>query len=260
MSIPALLPNQKRIVIVGAGFAGLALAKKLDLKKFQVVLIDRHNYHTFQPLFYQVATAGLEPSAISFPLRKIFQSKRNFHIRIAEVERVETEKKILYTNIGEITYDELVIATGAYTNYFGNKNLEENAYSMKSIPEALEIRNTILRNLEKALITSDENEKKACMNIVIAGAGPTGVELAGTLADMKHSILPKDYPELDFSVMNIHVVEGSPRVLNSMQEESGKRAHRYLEKLGVLVRTASYVKDYDGQNVTLQSGETIPSR
>ncbi|MCW3101719.1 MAG: NAD(P)/FAD-dependent oxidoreductase [Bacteroidetes bacterium] len=251
--------NKKRIVIVGGGFAGLQLARTLSDSDFQVVLIDKNNYHQFQPLFYQVATAGLEPSTISFPFRKIFQNKKNVHIRVAEVQKVDAANSQLETSIGIVHYHYLVIAIGADTNFFGNKKLMELSYPMKSVSEALTLRNRILENYEKALTETDREKRKTLMNIVVVGGGPTGVEVSGTLAEMKKTILPKDYPELDFKMMQVYLLEGSPKVLNVMSENASKKAHEYLTDLGVNVFLNSRVKDYDGENVFLEGGKAIPT-
>jgi NADH dehydrogenase len=186
--------SQKRVVVLGGGFGGLKIARSLTGKEVQVVLIDKNNYHQFQPLFYQVATAGLEPSTISFPLRKVFQKQKNLFIRVAEVTSVETESKTIYTSTGPIGYDYLVIALGADTNFFGNEGIRAHALPMKSVSEALAIRNHILENYEKALSSEIEADRDALMNIVVVGGGPTGVEVSGTLGEMKKYILPKDYP------------------------------------------------------------------
>ncbi len=252
--------SQKRIVIVGGGFGGLQLARKLLKSDYQIVLIDKNNYHQFQPLFYQVATAGLEPSTISFPFRKIFQNKTNIHIRVAEVNAVRSVDNQLDTSIGVIDYDYLVIAIGADTNFFGNKKMMELAYPMKSVSEALGLRNAILQNYEDALSESDKEERKRLMNIVVVGGGATGVEIAGTLAEMKKSILPKDYPELDFKMMQVYLLEGSPKVLNVMSENASSKAEYYLKQLGVNVFLNSRVKDYDGENVFLENGKELPTK
>lgn len=251
--------KQSRIVIIGGGFAGLTLLQKLRKKNFQIVLIDQYNYHQFQPLFYQVATSGLEPSSISFPFRKIFQSRKNIFIRITQVLSVDTQNKLVNTNIGHINYDYLVIATGVETNYFGNERFREKSFPMKSVPEALLLRNTLLQNLEAALITDDPDERKGLLNLVIIGGGPTGVELSGAIAEMKRFILPKDYPELDFSEMNIYLVEALPKVLNSMSEKASRKVHEYLIKLGVKVLVNTKVSDYDGKYVKLADNSTIRS-
>ncbi len=251
--------NQKRIVIVGAGFAGLELATQLQKSDYQVIILDKNNYHQFQPLFYQVATAGLEPSAISFPLRKIFQNKKNIHIRIALVYGVDTSLKIVNTDLGVINYDYLVLAMGCDTNYFGMKNIANHAIPMKSVSEALYLRNYILQNLEKALIETNPEVKQKLMTIVVAGGGPTGVEISGTLAEMKKTILPKDYPELDFSEMNIYLLEGSSKTLGTMSDISSNKSQQYLEKLGVIVKTNIRVLDYDGQFVITNTENPIPT-
>jgi len=244
----------KRVVIVGGGFGGLKLARSLAGKEFQVVLLDKVNYHQFQPLFYQVATAGLEPSSISFPFRKVFQRTPNMAVRMAELKSIDAVNSTIQTDLGEIAYDYLILATGADTNYFGNKNIQEFALPMKSITEALAIRNRILDNYEKALNTRDESERQTLMNIVVVGGGPTGVEVSGTLAEMKKGVLPKDYPELDFKPMKIYLIEASGKLLNGMSEQASASSRKYLERLGVTVMTGASVTDYDGQTVTLGGG------
>lgn len=249
---------QKKIIIIGAGFAGLRLAQDLENSDFDVLLIDKNNYHQFQPLMYQVATARLEPASISFPLRKVFQHSKNVRIRIADVLSVDTENKTLKTSIADFDYDHLVVAFGCTTNYFGNAEIEKFAYPMKSVPEAIQLRNHILQTFEDALMAPEE-DMQALMNFVVVGGGPTGVELAGALAEMKKNILPKDYPDKDFSKLTIYLLEGSPNVLNPMSSDSQKMSRKYLEELGVIVKTSSIVSKYDGKIVTLQSGEIIAS-
>ena len=247
-----------KVVIVGAGFGGLRLARKLNNKPgFEVVLIDRFNYHQFQPLFYQVATAGLDASNISFPLRKVFHKSKNVRIRLAELKQVVPGGNKIVTDTEEITYDTLVLATGADTNFFGNTQIEGNAFPMKSTVEALQLRYRLLQNLEKALTVTDEEELQRLMNIVVVGGGPTGVEVSGALAEMRRYVLPKDYPELDFSKMNIYLLEGAGKTLAAMSEKSSKQSQKYLEKLGVKVMTNALVKDYDGKNVLLNDGSHI---
>ena len=249
----------KRIIIVGAGFAGLRLAQDLEKSEYEVLLIDKNNYHQFQPLMYQVATARLEPASIAFPLRKVFQHSNNVRIRIAKVKKVDAATKVLHTTAGEFPYDYLVMAQGCTTNYFGNENLERSAFPMKSVPEALQLRNRILQTFEESLSTSGD-ELQAMLNFVIVGGGPTGVELAGALAEMKTNVLPKDYPDQDFSKLTIYVIESAPNVLNAMSEESKKAAKKYLEKMGVIVMNGSLVKDYDGSIVELGDGSTIAAK
>jgi NADH dehydrogenase len=252
--------NFKRVVIVGAGFGGLALAREIAKRDdLQVVLVDRNNYHQFQPLFYQVAMAGLEPSSISFPLRKVFQSKKNVHIRITEVQCVNPDRKSVTTDLGEITYDYLVIATGAITNYFGMKGIEERAIPMKTVSEALALRNRILQNFEDALSVSSADEREGLMSVVVVGGGPTGVELSGTLAEMRSFILPKDYPELDFSGMQIHLLEGADKLLGAMSPESAAKSRKYLEDMGVIVHTGQVVIGFDGKYVTTKQGLSLRS-
>ncbi|MFT5778648.1 MAG: NADH dehydrogenase [Crocinitomicaceae bacterium] len=259
MGINIVKNSSERIVIIGGGFGGLEIARRLVRLKYQVVLIDRNNYHQFQPLFYQVATSGLEPSSIAFPFRRNFQRAKQFHFRLAEVKRIDPENQQVHTSLGSVGYDHLIIASGAGNNFFGNKRIEEHALPMKSIVESLRLRNVILEQFEAALAAS-ESKKDEHLTVVIAGGGPTGVELAGTLAEMKRFILPKDYPELDFRRMKIVLVEGSKRVLNAMTEKTSQKATRYLEKMGVEVRVDTRVNDYDGASVVLNDETEIPSR
>ena len=249
----------KRIIIVGAGFAGLRLAQDLEKSGYEILLIDKNNYHQFQPLLYQVATARLEPASISFPLRKVFQHSDNVRIRIGKVKKVDALAKVLHTSAGDFTYDYLVMAQGCTTNYFGNENLEKLAFPMKSVPEALQLRNRILETFEEAVSKNGE-ELQAILNFVIVGGGPTGVELAGALAEMKTNILPKDYPDKDFSKLTIYLIESAPNVLNVMSEDSKRVAKEYLIDMGVIVMNGSLVKDYDGTTVQLGDGSTIAAR
>jgi NADH dehydrogenase len=252
--------GQKRVVIVGAGFGGLALAMKLaKQKEVQVVLIDKNNYHQFQPLFYQVATAGLEPSAIAFPLRKVFHNKKNVNIRVTEVTGINVKENKIGTGLGEITYDYLVLAMGADTNFFGMKNIIEKSIPMKSVNEAVGLRNRLLENFENALSCSTEEEREGFMNVVVVGGGPTGTEISGTLAEMKNTVLPKDFPELKFSEMKIYLIEHASRVLSPMSQQASAKAKEYLEKLGVTVMLSSGVSDFDGKQVFLENGSVIRS-
>ncbi|UTA69716.1 NAD(P)/FAD-dependent oxidoreductase [Emticicia sp. 21SJ11W-3] len=249
--------SQKRIVIVGAGFGGLALAQKLEKNDVQIVLIDKNNYHQFQPLFYQVAMAGLEPSSISFPLRKIFQKKKNIHIRITSVTRVVPSEQKIETELGDVHYDYLVLAMGAGTNFFGMQNMINNAIPMKSVSEAIYLRNRVLQNFEDALTAEDAETREGLMNMVVVGGGPTGVEVSGTLAEMKKMILPKDYPELDFNMMKIYLFESSPHVLEVMSDEASVKGKEYLERLGVIVRAGERIVDFDGQFAYTSNNEKI---
>ncbi len=254
-------PDQKkRLVIIGGGFAGLELAKKADKNKFQVVLIDKNNYYQFQPLFYQVATSGLEPSSISYPHRKGFQRDENFHFRMCEAQNVDTQNKVVKTNIGNISYDYLAVSTGCDTNYFGNDNLKETTFALKSVSESLLMRNRILLSLEEALSASDEDELKETLSFVIVGGGATGVELAGALADMQKSILPKDYPEIDFSKMEIHLVDASPRLLFAMSENASEKAAETLRHRGVIIHQEISVKSFEKPYVELADGNKIRTR
>lgn len=249
----------KRIVIIGGGFAGLKLARELKNSGHEIWLIDKNNFHQFQPLFYQVATSGLEPSSITFPLRKLFQSNKNVHLRVTEVTKVNVNENSITTHLGEIKYDKLIIATGATTNFFGNATIAKNAIPMKSVNEALYLRNTLLQNFEDALSANNE-DRQTLLNIVVVGGGPTGVEVSGALAEMKKNILPKDYPELDFSKMNIYLIEAGPKTLGAMSEQSSAKSKEYLEQLGVNVWTSTQVKNYDGKIVELANGKTIPTK
>lgn len=247
----------KRVVIIGGGFGGLQLAKKLRKKNFQVVLLDKHNYHAFQPLFYQVATAGLEPGSIAYPFRKIFNSFANYYFRMAEVIEVSTIHNKVITNIGELGYDYLVIATGATTNFFGNKKLESLCMPMKTVAEALDIRSLMLQNLEKALLTDNPQDKDSLMGIVLVGGGPTGVELAGALAELKKDILPKDYPDLDLRVMDIHLLDSNDRLLNGMSEKTSAKALKALQEMGVDVHLHTRVMDFDGEKISCENGQQL---
>ncbi|KIC91880.1 NAD(P)/FAD-dependent oxidoreductase [Flavihumibacter sp. ZG627] len=249
-----------KVVIAGAGFGGLRLARELNNKNgFEVTLVDRFNYHQFQPLFYQVATAGLDASNISFPLRKVFHNSKNVRIRLANIERIDTEAKTVITDSGPIPYDTLVIATGAGTNFFGNKEIETHAFSMKSTVEALQIRHRLMENLEAAVTENDPDELQRLLNVVVVGGGATGVEVSGAIAEMKNYVLPKDYPELDFGNMNIYLVEGSGKVLSTMGAESSEQAARYLSKLGVTLLLNTQVAGYDGRNLSSKDGNSIPT-
>ncbi|OSZ77990.1 FAD-dependent oxidoreductase [Chitinophagaceae bacterium IBVUCB1] len=251
--------SSSRLIILGAGFAGLQLAKKLRNSGYHITLIDQYNYHQFQPLFYQVATARLEPSSISFPLRKIFQRSKNVRVRNTKVREVNTAEQKVVTEDGVFQYDVLVIATGCTTNFFGNKNLEQYAYPMKSTTEAITLRNRILLNFEDALNAAPDALEEI-MNIVVVGGGPTGVELSGSLAELKKNILPRDYPDMDFSKLNVYLLEGSPNTLSAMSAASQHTSQTYLENMGVQVWVNAVVQDYDGHTVVLKDGRQIKTR
>ncbi|KAA8475714.1 NADH dehydrogenase [Arcticibacter tournemirensis] len=250
-----------KVIIIGAGFAGLDLARKLNNKEgIEVLLIDKLTYHQFQPLFYQVATSALEPSSISFPIRKVFQKSKNTRIRISEVKAIHSEKNEVETDTGVYRYDALVIATGATTNYFGNDKIASKALPMKSTLEAVKLKNRLINNFEDALDIKDPVSRRKYLTVVIAGAGPTGVELAGALSEMRKNMLPKDYPELDFRMMDIYLLDGLDRPLFNMSAESSADAVKYLDQLGIIQMMKTTVKDYDGENVLLADGNVIQSK
>ncbi|MCM4160652.1 NAD(P)/FAD-dependent oxidoreductase [Antarcticibacterium flavum] len=257
MNIPK--SDLPRVVIIGGGFAGITLTRKLLKEDFQTVLLDRNNFHTFQPLLYQVSTSGLEPDSIAYPLRKITRSSDRAFFRMAEVESIDPEKNTIYTNIGEMVYDYLVIATGSKTNFFGNKSIEEHGMWMKTVPQALNIRSLILENLEQAVITDDPVKRKALLTFILVGAGPTGVELSGAIAELKRNIVPQDYPDLNPDEMEIHLLEGLDRVLPPMSEEASAKAHKFLKELGVQVHLNTMVESYDGENVTTNTDRVFKS-
>jgi len=252
MHIPT--SQNPRVVIVGGGFGGVTLSRKLTEHKFQVVLLDRHNYHTFQPLLYQVATSGLEPDSIAFPLRSVVDETHDYLFRMAEVEQVNLAENTVTTSIGDIPYDHLIIATGSKTNFFGNDKIERNALSMKSVPESLDIRSLMLQNLEKATIIDDAREQKKLMRIVMSGAGPTGVELSGAFAEFKNGVLEKDYPDLNPDYMEIHLLDGADQILSGFSEKASLKAYKYLKQLGVHIHLGELVTDYEDDIVTTKSG------
>ncbi|HAX15310.1 MAG TPA: FAD-dependent oxidoreductase [Leeuwenhoekiella sp.] len=248
MNIPET--NQPRIVIIGGGFGGMNLIKKLKKTDYQVVLLDKRNFHTFQPLLYQVSTSGLEPESIAYPLRKIIRKQKNMHFRLAEVHRIDTQLQKVRTDIGDLHYDHLVIATGTRTNFFGNKTIEENAIWMKSLPQALNIRSLMFENLEKANRTEDPVKRKELLRFVIAGAGPTGVELSGAFAELRSNVLQADYPDMDASEIEIHLIEGADRVLPPFSKQSSEKAQKFLEEMGVTIHLETFVGNYENNRVT----------
>ncbi|MEX1193428.1 MAG: NAD(P)/FAD-dependent oxidoreductase [Brumimicrobium sp.] len=252
--------QKERVVIIGGGFGGIQIAKALAKKDIQVVIVDKNNYHIFQPLLYQVATSVLEAESIAYPIRKIFKKAKNIFFRQGEVTSIEPEEKKIYLGNDELYYDQLVIASGAKTNFFGNEGLIISAMPMKNVLEALDLRSMVLQNFEKTLRNSNERKRQGMMNIVIAGAGPTGVELAGALGELKQHVLPKDYPELDFDQMNVYIVQSGDRVLPMLSEKSSSRAKKYLEKLGVTVVLNTRVLDFFGDYVQTNTGKDIIAR
>ena len=251
--------SKPRLVVVGGGFGGINFLKKLDLRRFQVVLFDRHNYHTFQPLLYQVATAGLEPDAVAGPLRKLFEPHGDFYFRLGTVDRVVPEENRVVTSLGELSYDLLVIANGTKTNYFGKDKQFERAFPLKQVPQALNLRSHMLQCFEKAVLSEGE-ERQALMNFVFVGGGPTGVELAGAFGELKQHVLPYDYDELDLDQMNIYLVEGQNRLLNGMSDYAGRKSAEYLKKFEVKVMLGKTVDSYDGDVVELNDGTRIPAK
>lgn len=243
-----------KIVIIGAGFGGITIAKSLKKSPVKVLLIDQHNYHNFQPLMYQIATGGLEPDSIAYPVRRIFREQNNISFRMAKVETVNIEKQILHTSIGDIYYDYLVIATGSTNNFFNFEPVKNKLLTLKSIPDALNMRSYIYQNLEKALVHQDEDKIEDLMNIAIVGGGPAGIELAGALAEMKHFVLPKDFPDLDLSRMQINLYEAASELLSAMSEQASKKTLVYLKELGVVVHLNAKVESYDGTTLSTADG------
>lgn len=260
MSINIQRNQKKRVVIIGGGLGGLRLAEDLYGSGMQVVLIDKNNFHQFPPLIYQIASAGIDPSSISFPFRQIFRKRKDFYFRMAEARMVDTEKKILQTSIGKIDYDYLVLAAGATTNFFGNKNIEEWAIPMKTVPEAMGLRNALLSNFERALTCATEEERQELLNVVIVGGGATGVEIAGALAEMRHYVIPYDYPDMDSSLMHIYLIEAGDRLLAGLSQESSQKAYEFLKSMGVDIQFGKMVTDYRDHKVIMKDGTEIPTR
>jgi len=255
MNIPE--SEHPRVVVIGGGFGGISITRKLLNKPVQIVLIDKRNYHTFQPLLYQVSTSGLQPDSIAFPLRKFLNKSNNGYFKMAEVDEIDADEHLIKTNIGELYYDYLVIATGSKTNFFGNANIEKNAVWMKTVPQALNLRSMILESLEQAAITEDKEKRRSLLNFVIAGAGPTGVELSGSIAELRNHIVKKDYKDFDADEIKIHLLEGASRVLPPMSEQSSADAQKYLESMGVNIHLNTMVQDYVDHEVTTNTGESF---
>lgn len=248
--------EKKKVIVVGGGFAGIQLIKRLDKNLFDILLIDKVNHHQFQPLFYQVATSQIEPASISFPLRHIVKSEKNVQVRMAEVTAVNQAQNKISTSIGDLEYDYLVLAIGCKTNFFGNTEIEKHALTLKTTYDAIQIRNHILQTFERVICLPEQDRN---INLVIVGAGPTGVELAGAFAEIKKNILPKDYPGINFSKFNIFLIEGSKRTLNSMSNTASEASMKYLAEMGVSIITETFVNSYDGSKVILSNGEVIPT-
>ncbi len=253
--------DKPRVVVIGGGFGGANLVKDLPDKAFQIVMFDRNNYQGFWPLLYQVATAGLEPDAIAEPLRKMFDEEYNdFHFRQVKVTGVNPATKTVQTLVGDLPYDFLVIATGTKPNYFGNDQIKKYCFPLKQIPDALNLRSHLLQSFEQANMIINPEVRQSLLNIVIVGGGPTGVELAGALAEMRKYVLPGDYPGMDFSKMNVYLVEGMDRVLPPMSLESSEKTRYYLEEVGILLKLNTFVESYDGETVTFKGGEQIKTQ
>ncbi len=251
MNIPK--SSYPRIVIIGGGFGGISLARNLGNLEVQVVLLDKHNYHTFQPLLYQVSTGGLEPDSIAYPIRKVLKDYPNFYFRLAKVRKINVAENKVETNIGPLSYDYLVLATGSLTNFYGNREIAKNAMAMKTIPQSLNLRSLILQNFERSLLTDNLKERDALMNFVIVGGGPTGVELAGALAEIKKGILPKDYPDLDTGRVQINLIQSGNRILTMMSANASNKAEEFLTSLGVTIWKDTRVTGYDGITVTTKT-------
>lgn len=249
--------TKKRVVIIGGGYGGVKLARKLKNSHFQVFIIDKYNYHQFQPLFYQVATAGLEAISISFPFRRMFQSYKDYHFRLAVVTKIDSANNKIDTNIGEISYDYLVIAVGGENNYFGNQNIAKYSYPLKSVSESLALRNKIIQNNEEAICVRDEKERKGILSIAIVGGGPTGIEMAGALSEMRKHVFPKDYPEVNYDEMEIYLFDASLRLLKGMSEVSSIKAALYLYKLNINIRLNKRILNYDGKNIEFADGSKL---
>ncbi len=250
--------NKPRVVIIGGGFGGINAVKNLDSDFFQIVLFDKHNYHTFQPLLYQVASGSLQPDAIAGQLRKVFKNKKDFYFRMLEVKSVDTEANIISTVSGDLRYDYLIIANGTKSNFFGNEQVQKFSLPLKTVPDALDIRTSLMQLFESAnLVNHDESLLQKMLTVVIVGGGPTGVETAGAVAELRKYVLPKDYPQIDFSKMQIYVLEGMEKLLPTMSPKAGASAYYNLSKMGVIIKLKSMVENYNGNTVTLKGGEEI---
>lgn len=250
----------KRVVVVGGGFGGINLVKRLaNDGRFKVTLVDQFNYHSFSPLLYQVGMAFIEPSNIGYPFRRLFQEKENLRFHLGRLQRVNTDKNTIETDSGTLAFDYLVLALGTESNYFGMENVRRNSSPLKTITDATNLRNHLLLNMEKAARSSDPDERRRLLNIVIAGGGPSGVEVAGMLAEMAHTIAPKEYPEITRVANTIHLIEAGPQLLGPMSKKSQVEATQVLRNLGVQVRLNVAVKDYEDGHVVLADGDKIPT-
>ena len=245
------------VIVVGGGFAGLEVVQGLANTPYKVLLLDKQNHHCFQPLLYQVATASLGSDSIAHPFRRTIGPMPNVAFRMAEVNRVEADRRVLHTNIGAFSYDILVMALGSTTNFFGNRSMEHHAMQLKSINQALDIRSDFLQEFEAAIALNDENDMRRCLNFVIVGAGPTGVELAGALAEIRRNVLRQEYRELDSDLMRIMLIDSNDRVLKNFSEASSANALKYLQELGVDVRLGARVLDGDAHHIRLDDGSEV---
>src|ERR1700761_9033957 len=249
-----------KVVIIGGGFAGIQLAKKLKNAPVDILILDKHNYHTFQPLLYQVAMGAIAADSIAFPIRRIFTNQDNFSYHLAYVEQINAESNTLTTNIGDIHYDYLIVATGSNTNFFGNKQIEQFSMPMKNVPEALNLRGMVLQHLEKATVATNAEERAALMTFVVVGGGPTGVELSGALAEMRRLILNKDYHGLSKDDMRVYLVEGKDRLLAAMSDQASQKAKQYLSAIDVMIYNSVHVQSYDGLELKIDDGMMIKTR
>ncbi|WP_276485441.1 NAD(P)/FAD-dependent oxidoreductase [Paraflavitalea pollutisoli] len=254
--------QQKKVVVIGGGFAGVHLIQQLAKDdRFIITLVDRNNYNFFPPLIYQVSAGFLEPSNISYPFRKLYHNKKNITFRMGEFQRVIPEENKVILSTGELTYDYLVFGTGTQSNFFGMENVKKNAVPMKTINDAIELRNYILQTIEKATITTDPDERRKLLTMVVAGAGPSGVEISGILAEMRNGIYRKDYPELkDPQGGAIYLVDSNSKVLGPMSEKSQQYTHKALEHFGIKILLGKQVKDYVNDEVIFADGDKIATK